>query len=237
MKNGNLTMPMAIVIAGLIIGGAILFTNRDSSIDKEIVGDKEVSENNTNNNLKNPSPDLKKLTPVDENDHIQGSLNAKVTIVEFSDFECPFCGRVHPTLKQIVEEYNGQVAWVYRHFPLSQIHSNAEPLAQASECVAELGGNDTFWDFADGIFENKINLADLSGVTEITGIDKTVIQNCVDSGKYATEVAKDTENAIATGGRGTPHSVIVGPNGVSVVVSGAQPITAWKQIIDQMLAL
>ncbi|MDA8611442.1 DsbA family protein, partial [Candidatus Pacebacteria bacterium] len=176
------------------------------------------------------------VIPVNEDDHLYGSVDAKVTIIEFSDFECPFCGRVHPTLKQIVDEYDGDVAWVYRHFPLSQIHPNAEPLAQASECVSEFGGNDAFWNFADGVFDGRINLSDLSGINKVTGVNKNAVQTCVDSGKYKAEVQKDLADGIATGGRGTPHSVVVGPNGSTFALSGAQPIEAFRQVIDQMLA-
>ena len=82
---------------------------------------------------------------------VQGDENAPVTIVEFTDYECPFCARFHPTMDQIVDEYGGRVAWVYRHFPLPS-HPKAEPLARGSECITELGGNDAFWVYTDYVF-------------------------------------------------------------------------------------
>jgi hypothetical protein len=93
------------------------------------------------------------VTPVESGEHILGNpTTAQVTIIEYSDFECPFCARFHPTLKKIVTESNGNVAWVYRQFPLVQIHQNAFERAVASECVAKIKGNDAFWKYADLLF-------------------------------------------------------------------------------------
>jgi protein-disulfide isomerase len=89
-----------------------------------------------------------------DEDHARGAANAPVTIIEYSDLDCPFCQRLHPTLLTIMQEYEGEVAWVYRHLPLEQLHPNAPLLAEASECVAELGGNEAFWKFVDGYFSS-----------------------------------------------------------------------------------
>ncbi|MDP3953732.1 MAG: thioredoxin domain-containing protein [bacterium] len=97
------------------------------------------------------SPDVKVVTA---EDHIRGSLDASVKIVEYSDLECPFCKRFHPEMKAVMDQYDGNMAWVYRHLPLESIHPSARPLAEGSECVAELGGNDGFWRYVDYVFEN-----------------------------------------------------------------------------------
>lgn len=90
------------------------------------------------------------FTPVTEKDHIRGSLDAKVIIVEFSDYDCPFCKRFHNTMIEVFESYDeSEVAWVYRHFPLDQLHPEARTKAVASECIASLEGNDAFWAFSD----------------------------------------------------------------------------------------
>ena len=91
------------------------------------------------------------VEPVSETDHIRGSLDAKVKIIEYSDLECPFCATLHPTLQQIMEDFDGDVAWIYRHFPLD-FHPSARPLAIGSECAAQLGGNDKFWEYIDYVF-------------------------------------------------------------------------------------
>ena len=93
------------------------------------------------------------ITPPSANDHIIGSPTAPIVLVEYSDFQCPYCKLIYPTLKQIVSESNGQVAWVYREFPLYQIHPEAENAANAAECISAQKGNDAFWKFADTIFE------------------------------------------------------------------------------------
>jgi len=92
------------------------------------------------------------MRPVGVDDHVRGDRSAPVMLVEYSDFECPFCAQFHPTLEKALDDFDGQVAWTYRHFPLTSIHAEALPAALASECAAELGGEDAFWDFADSLF-------------------------------------------------------------------------------------
>ena len=93
-----------------------------------------------------------KVPKLKDQDHLKGNKNAEVLLIEYSDFQCPYCQRFHPTTTQILEEYKDQVALVYRHFPLDQIHPYARPAANASECVKDLGGEDAFWKFADKAF-------------------------------------------------------------------------------------
>lgn len=89
------------------------------------------------------------VVPVNfDTDHYKGSKNAKIAIIEYSDYECPFCHRVHPTIQSLVDKYDGDVVWIYRHFPLG-FHPEALPLAIGAECVAKLKGNDAFWKFTD----------------------------------------------------------------------------------------
>lgn len=97
---------------------------------------------------------LEKMSPVTSEDHIKGNMNAQVTIVEYSDYDCPFCTRFHTTMNAISKKYGDDLAWVYRHFPLEQLHPNAKAVAVASECVAKLGGNEAFWTFTDGYLSN-----------------------------------------------------------------------------------
>ena len=92
------------------------------------------------------------LPPITEQDHRQGAIGSPITIIEYSDLQCPFCKRFHDTMNEIKDRYDDQVTWVYRHLPLLSLHPDAGKLAEATECVAELGGNDAFWKFTDLIF-------------------------------------------------------------------------------------
>jgi protein-disulfide isomerase len=96
------------------------------------------------------------INPVNEDDHILGQLDAEVVLVEYSDFLCPYCSDFHDTMNQIVDTYeDSRVAWVYRHFPIPQLHPQAPRYARASECVADLEGNEAFWSFTDHVFANQ----------------------------------------------------------------------------------
>jgi len=175
-------------------------------------------------------------------DHIRGNPAAPVTLVEYSDFECPFCKSFHSTVKKVVDESNGQVKWVYRHFPLDELHPvKARKEAAAAECAAELGGNDAFWKFADRFFEltPSNNRTDIDTVVpqiarEI-GLDKAQFAACLASGRHDRRVEEDRQNAVATGGRGTPWSIIVSKSGKMYPLSGAQPYAAVKQIVELAL--
>ena len=97
------------------------------------------------------SAKVSSLPKVISSDHFRGNKNASVKLIEYSDFQCPYCQRFHPTMQQMLSEYSDKVAWIYRHFPLDSIHPQARPAALASECVFELGGDEAFWKFADEV--------------------------------------------------------------------------------------
>jgi protein-disulfide isomerase len=183
------------------------------------------------------------LRPVSKGrDHIRGNPDATVTLVEYSDFECPFCKRFHPTVKRLVAESNGQLRWVYRHFPLDELHpAKARKEAVASECAAELGGNDAFWKFADRFYEltpsnNKTDVDTvLPQIAREIGLDKVRFASCLASTRHDRRVAEDVQDAVATGGRGTPWSIIVSKSGKTYPLSGAQPYAAVRQLVDLAL--
>lgn len=190
-----------------------------------------------------PPPTAGPLTPVDpKTDHIRGDLSkATVAVIEYSDMECPFCKRVHPTYQQIVQTYGDKVVWVYRHFPLS-FHANAHKEAEASDCVAELGGNDAFWKFVDGIFDKTTSngtgfpLDQLGPLAKQVGVDQTKFQSCLDSGKYARHVDDEENAGQAAGVQGTPGNFVVNlKTQKSQLVSGAQPFSNFQTAIDAML--
>lgn len=228
-------MPVAVVIAGALIAGAVIYS-----------GGKTESSTNTNNPqqqvVAQQTGDLEAMEPVSKDDHIRGNPDAPVKIVEYSDTECPFCKRFHPTMQQVMDEYgkDGKVAWVYRHFPLDQLHSKARKEAEATECAAELGGNDKFWAYLDRLMEvtpanNGLDPAELPKIAQYVGLDTAKFNECLSSGRYAKKIEEHVQNAVATGGNGTPWSIVVGKNGKKYPLSGAQPYTSVKQLIDLAL--
>lgn len=98
---------------------------------------------------------FEKMAPLTANDNIRGSLDSEIIIVEYSDFDCPFCGRFYSTMKSVYEKHSDEISWVYRYFPLEQLHPNAKTVAAASECVAKIGGDDAFWKFSDAYSSKK----------------------------------------------------------------------------------
>ena len=186
------------------------------------------------------------VKPVDGQDHIRGNPDAPVKVIVFSDFECPFCKSFHPTMKQVMDEYgkDGKVAWVFRHFPLDELHSKARKEAQAAECANELGGNKAFWAYADRLFEvapsnNRLDLAVLPQIAGEVELDRTKFATCLEGdargGKYAAHIEANYQDATASGGTGTPFTVVIGPKGQTFPISGAMPYAAVKSIIDTAL--
>ena len=144
---------------------------------------------------------------------------------------------------QVMEEYgnNGQVAWIYRHFPIEQLHSKAKKSAEASECAAELGGNNAFWAYMDKYFEitpsnNQIDLAELPKIAESIGLNKTQFENCLNSGKYSEKIEAQIQDAENSGARGTPYSIVIDKNNKKYPINGAYPYEDVRQIIESALS-
>ncbi len=172
--------------------------------------------------------------PVDvaitDKDHIRGNKNAKVTLVEFSDFQCPYCGRFEPTVAQAMTEYGDKIRLVYKHFPLDSIHPNARPAAEASECASEQG---KFWEFHDALFQNqdKLGAAYYGELAKTLKLDTNKFTACLTANKYKAVVDADYQQGIQAGVQGTPHTLVNG-----IAVSGAVPYADLKGQIDAALA-
>jgi len=160
----------------------------------------------------------------------KGPANAPVEIIEFSDFQCPFCQRANPTVTEVLKTYGGRVHFVYRHFPLSN-HPNARPAAEASQCAAEQG---KFWEYHDVLFANPSRLADsdLKQHAAGLGLDASKFNACVDTHKYKAQVEADMQAGEEAGVNGTPAFFVNGR-----VLTGAQPFDAFKRVIDEELEL
>lgn len=183
---------------------------------------------------------LKKIPPVTKDDYIQGNANAEIVLVEYSDFECPFCARFHPTMVQIKKEYGDKVAWVYRHYPLP-FHPNAQKAAEASECIAQQKGQNGFWDWADKITEKqnelggKLSPEAITQVAQSTGVNMDSFKKCLDSGEMASRVKAQMDAGSAAGISGTPGTIIVTKNGDYELIPGALPIEQVKPMLDKYL--
>ena len=235
----EILVPLSIFVSAVFISASILYTGSGggfswgNSENAELSGDSPSAAPSGA-----PSPD--NIKPVTKRDHILGDANAPVKIVEFSDTECPFCKRFHPTLQQIVKEYDGKVAWVYSHFPLDSLHSKARKEAEATECAAELGGNGKFWAYLDRLFavtpsNDGLDPSQLPAIAAYVGLDQGAFSRCLESGKHVQRVADDLVDAGNSGGQGTPYSVVIAKNGKKFIVSGAYPYEAVKSTIEEAL--
>lgn len=175
------------------------------------------------------------LLPVTETDHMRGS--GKLTWIEYSDLECPFCKQIHTDLQKMLSEYDGRIVWVYRHYPLEQLHPKAPKEAEAAECAAELGGNDKFWDYVDKVFEvtpsnNLLDSKMLPQIAEDIGLNKVSFQACLASGRWATHVQEDYDGGTKAGVTGTPGNFLLDDKGNAWVISGALPYSSLKQVVE-----
>jgi protein-disulfide isomerase len=230
--RSSLGIPIAIVIAAALIAGAIIYSGSLRGGAPNAANTDPAAQDAT---------DIE-VAPVTEKDHILGNPNAPIMIVEYSDFDCPFCKQFHETMHQVMENYgaDGKVAWVYRHFPLTQLHPNAKTLAEASECVASIGGNDAFWKFADLVFRERgvneqTDLTKLPDFAEQAGVSESAYTQCMDSGKFTAAIEDATAAAIKAGAEGTPHSILIAGDQQGPI-NGAQPYAVVKQMIDTLLA-
>lgn len=186
------------------------------------------------------NPTKIEVREVSDKDHYFGDRGAQVVVVEYSDTECPFCKVFHYTMKDVVAMYGNDVAWVYRHFPIPQLHARAMKEAEATECAAELGGNQAFWNYLDKIFEttnsnDTLDPAELPRIAAGIGLDVTAFNNCLESGRHQEKIAKEMEEAVKAGARGTPYSIIISKGGEKTVINGAEPLANVKAKIDALL--
>ncbi len=243
--KSNLGIPAAIVIAATLIAGAIYMSGAKNTKSVNVQGgiDSAQKEQTTGEIV---------VAPVTKDDHIRGNPNAPIVIVEYSDYDCPFCRVFHDTMTKVMAKYgaDGKVAWVFRQFPLVQLHPDAPKIATASECVAELKGNDAFWIFTDKLNESRkmeftpegnLKSVEPTNITRLTefavaaGADKTKFERCLNSGKYDEKIAADVEAAAKTGARGTPYSIVmVGEQ--QGVINGAQPFEVVDKIVANLVA-
>lgn len=232
MDTEKIAVPIAIIIAGLIIGGAVYFSSTNSA---KLAQKANLPTNTAPTPTGNPRP-------VTSDDHILGNPNADLVIVEYSDTECPFCKQFNVTLNQVMTDYgkDGKVAWVYRHFPIDQLHTRARKESEATECSGDQGGNEKFWQMLEMIYKNTpsnngLDPAQLPIYAKSISLDVKAFNTCLSSGKFTAKVDADYKEAVSIGGRGTPYSVIISKDGTKTPIEGAYPYDQLKTIIDGLL--
>jgi protein-disulfide isomerase len=229
--NRNLFFPLTIVLVGIIISGGIFVYRTNNQT------------NNTADINKNLTQEVG-IKPISADDKILGNPNAEVIIVEYSDFECPYCKIFHRVMQDVMYEYgrSGKVAWIFRHFPLESIHKNARNAATSAECVYRIGGSESFWEYSNTLFASSTEILskeNLENIATSMNIDKEKYNACINS----PEITKKIDSDIADGkliyendpNFGTPYSFIITKTGIQTTVIGAQPLTKMKEIIDQFI--
>lgn len=218
-------LPITIVVAGALIAGAVFLAGKSST----------PAGGNNGGEVK-----ARAYTP--GVDHILGNPDAPIKVVEYADLECPYCKTFNTTMHQVMSYYSasGKVAWVYRPFPLTQIHSKAPTEAQAAECAAAQGGDVAFFKYIDKVYEitpgeNNLDLAELPKIAQQIGLDVAKFNQCLQSNTYAKKVQASYDEGIKIGVQGTPYTLImVGED--SVVLNGAQPYDSMRAAIDSVLS-
>lgn len=229
-------------LTAFIMNYSLLKSNLSGNSNKN-TNQGQVAGTNTNQAVTNTAPTSDPPhydIAITADDHVKGDNNAKVTLVEYSDFQCPYCSRVKPTIDKILEDYKGKVKLIFRHFPLTSLHANAEKAAEASECASEQG---KFWEMHDKLFENQTALTvdNLKQYAKDLGLNTSKFNQCLDSGQYAQKVQDDQTSGTQYGVNGTPAAFA---NGTLVSSwsstyqewqSGAQPYETFKKFIDDAL--
>ena len=261
-KSNNITIKKTIP-AGLIIGlivavgaGAFFAGLYISNTNSDQISQKELDEAFAKLELqllqdKQPTPQLQQQQPTTgplkisaDDDPVLGNPDATITIIEFSDYECPFCAKFHKdTLPQLKEHYisTGKVNFVYRDFPITSIHPNAIPTAHATECADD---QNRFWEMHDKIFETQKTWKNLEPTESVElfneyaldiGLDVDEFDSCMKSGKYLVEIRNDLNHGNLYGVSGTP-AFFVGNEKIGFTsIPGAPPFSSFQKVIDGQL--
>ncbi len=232
-RTSSPAIPIAIVIGFAMIALAIFFSGNNGDTKPATL---PATTSDTTAAVTTGTP-----RPVDETDYIRGNPNAPIIMIEYSDYDCPFCKQFHETMVQIMEEYGveGRVAWVYRQFPLPQLHPNAPLISEAALCVGDIGGQTAFWEFTDLIFEQReltepTNMVRLPEYAERVGIDVEAYNSCLNSDRMKSVVDASMKEAFDIGARGTPYTILIAGN-QQAVINGAQSYPTVRSIIGNLI--
>lgn len=231
----KLLLPISIVVAGLLVGGGVYLSGKIAREKPTPTQKQQAVSQNLSDSIR----------PIDVNDHILGSIKARVLVIEYADTECPFCKMFHSTMISIMQEYgkDGKVAWVYRHFPIVELHPKSPKEAEGLECAGKLGGNGKFWEYTNKLYEitpsnNNLDPKELTNVATAVGLSSASFNACLESGEFGPRVKLDVKNAQELGASGTPYSIIIDTKtNEHYPVEGAYPYAQIKSVIDLILSL
>ncbi len=226
----KLTTPIAIIIAACILAGShiaygFIIKNTVTKVESSLFTGK----------------------PIDDKDHIEGNADSKVVIVEYSDPECPYCVTLHPTLKQVRTDYKDKIAFVYRHFPLTQIHPNAFNESKAIACAGTLNGTKGFYSYIDALYgyklSNQTTQLPATGITDIAkngGLNPATFAACMQAEDTALTIDTSVNDGVQAGVEGTPSSFVLvkTKKGLEVVamLDGARPYEYIQAAIEEALS-
>jgi protein-disulfide isomerase len=234
----SLSVPAAIIIAGLIVAVAIFAAKMpfSKSGGSETLKDPELLAQ-VSGILADPvAVDPKAVT---DEDFSRGEKNAPLTFIVYSDTECPFCKRFHVVMNMIMADNPKKVRWIYRHFPLDALHKQAREEALATECAAAQGGNDAFWKYADEVFKRTksndgLDLAELPKIAQATGLNVDTFNTCMADKALAANVQADVEDGASIGVSGTPYTLVIAQDGKKYAIEGYRSYSVINEIIRQL---
>ena len=203
MENkSNLALPIAIVVAGLLVAGAMFYTNR-GNLKIEQPTDQKVTETFS-------------VAPVTDTDSIMGSKDADIVVIEYSDTECPFCKVFHTTMQKVIGVYGAEnkVAWVYRYMPLDALHKKARTEAIAIECAKVQGGNEAFWNFINAVYlktasNDSLPETALPAIAKELKLDMTKWTKCLTDKETASVITAQEQTGKDAGVEGTPNNFLI----------------------------
>lgn len=225
-------MAIGVGVTALISLSIFFFTDRTAKV---------ATTNTATTNSADGTVTYGDVKEVSKDDYIRGDEKAGITLISYTDLECPFCKSFHPTTAQILDEYEGKVNMVFRHFPLS-FHANAPKQAEAALCVGELAGDEKYFTYIDKIFERTTSngtgfaLTALAPLAKELGVNETKFKECLDSNKMASRVTEEMNDGSQAGATGTPTTFVVKDGKTITAIPGAYSLSQVKTIIDQALA-
>lgn len=236
---------LIIFIVGFLTGS--LWTENQMLKSDNVAGTKQVNPDTATAPVDDTEA-LKNVPEVSKEDHMRGAKNAKVTMITYSDYECPYCNRWHPTSNDLLEKYADQINFVYRHFPLS-FHPHAQKLAEVAECVADNAGEDAFWKFTENVYTKMADksIYTTQGESQIitdetmltlaanAGANQNQVKSCVDSGEKTAVVKAMMDGASAAGIGGTPSTVIISKKAGYELIPGALPLADVESMLEKHL--